>query len=235
VSNDNRIVKKIKEELARREASNGAARNTLDLQNHDDPWTLNPLNLATLRLDERNANSLRLHLSTKWETFNVGRDIYLNEKMINAFSHDLHIIPNGQPVVFPSAGEDGIIRSQFDEVVAESCSELLERGITPRSMKPRVGVGKQTIVVSRRVALPPGHTMACVGRWLFFFSRHGLRVCEEIVGDYRFEMVEAEARGRPIAERRALCVHYWGRFALSALDLLLSGTIGKLFKVLKGG
>lgn len=85
-----------------------------------------------------------------------------------------------------------------------------------------------------RITMPPGYRMERVARWIFFFSPKTFRrVSEEIVADYRHEMVEAIGKGAPKAELRRLQFQHWGGFILVVLDSLVSGVVGKLVKLVK--
>jgi hypothetical protein len=91
------------------------------------------------------------------------------------------------------------------------------------------------LLEDRLIAMPPGYRMERAARWLFFFSRKTFRrISEEIIADYRHELVEAEARGQSNAEQRALKIQHWGGFLLAVVDELWSGIVGKIVKAFKG-
>jgi hypothetical protein len=83
--------------------------------------------------------------------------------------------------------------------------------------------------------MPPGYVMARIAAGVFFFSRSMPRPVEEAVGDYRNEMTDAEARGKPPSELRKLRMKHWGGFVLCVIDALLTGSIGRIWRALRGG
>lgn len=89
---------------------------------------------------------------------------------------------------------------------------------------------------ARRVAMPPGFWMARIARGVFFLSPKTVeRVFEEIIADYRHEMVKAEAKHLATAEMRWLRVQHWGGFLLALLNQLSVGILGKIIRALGGG
>lgn len=84
------------------------------------------------------------------------------------------------------------------------------------------------------IAKPPGYWMDRIARGAFFFWPKKLRVFEEIIADYRHEMIEAEAKRAPARRLRTLRFQHWGGFILSLIDEIASGLLGKIVKVLKG-
>lgn len=86
-----------------------------------------------------------------------------------------------------------------------------------------------------RIQMPPGYWMDRIARSVFFFSPKTIeRIFEEIVGDFRHEMIKAEARGDLRAMRR-LRLQHWGGFIIALIEQLLEGLVGRIIKALKGG
>ena len=84
-----------------------------------------------------------------------------------------------------------------------------------------------------KVALPPGYLMERIASLLFFFSPKTVdRVFGETIADYRHEMIEAEAKGKP---RKWLRVQYWTGFSISVVLELVNSTLGKLVRMLIKG
>jgi hypothetical protein len=93
----------------------------------------------------------------------------------------------------------------------------------------------EELVPDRRIDMPPGYGMEQVARWVFFFSPKTFRrISEEIIADYRHELVEAEGQGKSEAELRTLKIQHWGGFVLSIISELYCGILGKLVKVFTG-
>jgi hypothetical protein len=111
----------------------------------------------------------------------------------------------------------------------ESCAELLDRGIAPKSMRLAETPGPSPI------AMPPGYVMARIAAGVFFFSRSMPRAVEEAVGDYRTEMTDAEARGKSPSEIRTLRAKHWAGFVICVIEALLTGSIGRIWRALRGG
>ena len=89
--------------------------------------------------------------------------------------------------------------------------------------------------LARRLAMPPGLWMSRIARAVFFFSPKTVeRVFEEIIADYRHEMIQAEAAGRT-ADLHWLRVQYWGAFIKSLIVELSAGSLGKIIRALTGG
>ena len=84
-----------------------------------------------------------------------------------------------------------------------------------------------------KVALPPGYWMGRIASLMFFFSPNTVdRVFGAHVADYRHEMIEAEAKGKPT---KWLRVQYWTGFAISVVLELANSTLGKLVRMLIKG
>jgi len=87
-----------------------------------------------------------------------------------------------------------------------------------------------------RIAMPPGHSMTRIAELIFFFSpKTRQRIFEEIVADYRCEMVDAEAKECPPATMRRIRAQYWGAFVIAIALELATGVVGRIVKALKGG
>jgi hypothetical protein len=88
----------------------------------------------------------------------------------------------------------------------------------------------------RAVEMPPGYRMQRVARVLFFFASKGTRrVFEEIVADYRYEMLDAEAKGATRGDLRMLVLRHWIGFVRAAADVVVRGLVAPIVKILKGG
>jgi hypothetical protein len=88
---------------------------------------------------------------------------------------------------------------------------------------------------ARQLAMPPGLWMSRIARGVFFFSPKTVeRVFEEIIADYRHEMLEAEWKGRT-ADLRWLRVQYWGAFIKSLITELAAGSLGRIIRALTDG
>jgi hypothetical protein len=89
--------------------------------------------------------------------------------------------------------------------------------------------------VGKKIAMPPGHGMERTAKFIFFFAPKRLRrILEEAVGDYRHEMVKAEADRRPAPELRLLRVQHWGGFFISVFDELLDSIVGRIIRAYQG-
>jgi len=88
----------------------------------------------------------------------------------------------------------------------------------------------------RVIAMPPGYLMARIARSVFFFSPRTVeRVFEEIIADYRHEMVKGEASGKSTRELHAMRIQHWGGFIIAVVLEIAEGTVGRIWKALKGG
>jgi len=85
------------------------------------------------------------------------------------------------------------------------------------------------------VAVPPGFWMSRIARTVFFFSpKTAERVFEEIIADYRYEAITAEAEGRT-SDLRWLRVQYWGAFIWSLVQEVYAGSLGNIIRALTRG
>jgi len=120
----------------------------------------------------------------------------------------------------------------------------IEKGDTVRAsgtvtFQPPKGAGSPIYTYSsgknrKRITMPPGYMMERVLRWVFFFSRKTPRIFNEVVADYRHEMIEAEASGRT-SDLLRLRIQHWGGFIKSLIIELAAGNLGKIIKALTGG
>lgn len=87
----------------------------------------------------------------------------------------------------------------------------------------------------QRIELPPGYVMERVTRCLFFFALTRPREFEEIVGDYEYNMIEAEAKGATAGALWLLRLKYWGAYFYTLAVRLPAGIVGKIIRTLTGG
>lgn len=100
-----------------------------------------------------------------------------------------------------------------------------------KALEIRYSIGDQP---KPQIAMPPGYWMDRIAAVVFFLSRKKRRVFEEIVADYRHEMIEAEATRAPAHRLLMLRLQHWAGFIASLIDEFLSGVVGRVVKVLKG-
>lgn len=127
-------------------------------------------------------------------------------------------------VTIPGTGKEVIIEAKASPHV-----------IAPKSIESGESFGVPTIkpVVSRPVAMPAGYRMSQVLGWVFFFSPKTVRrLSEENVADYRWEMTDAEAKGKSAGELRKIKIQHWGGFAWCVLVTIVDSTVFRLLRMI---
>jgi hypothetical protein len=127
-----------------------------------------------------------------------------------------------------------LVRQQYDKLLKLSLAlHPTEVGTVDADVDSPID--DDSIEASVRVQTPPGYWMERIARMLCFFSPKGFRVYEETVGDYRWEMIDAEAKRRGRGTMRELQFRHWGGFIGVVVEQLLTGLVGRIIKALKGG